>query len=117
MEWEEHLREYSFRCFYVFFYISVSGKIINKYSVRPHAAALAIEYLCSDEGAIQRAEGYARPTKTDVELPEEVQEKLLPSDMYESCTNVTDVEALNDACAEIAELWEKEVLPLVQWRI
>ena len=41
-------------------------------------------------------------------------EKLLPSDMYESCTNVTDVEALNDACAEIAELWEKEVLPLVQ---
>ncbi|MBM6855859.1 hypothetical protein H6B11_17315 [Mediterraneibacter glycyrrhizinilyticus] len=69
---------------------------------------MAIEYLCSDEGAIQRAEGYARPT------PEEVQEKLLPSDMYESCTNVTDVEALNDACAEIAELWEKEVLPLVQ---
>ena len=89
-------------------------QIINKYSVRPHAAALAIEYLCSDEGAVQRAEGYARPTKTDVELPEEVQEKLLPSDMYESCTNVTDVEALNDACAEIAELWEKEVLPLVQ---
>lgn len=89
-------------------------QIINKYSVRPHAAALAIEYLCSDEGAIHRAEGYARPTKTDVELPAEVEAKLLPADMYANCTNVTDVEALNAACTKIAELWEKEVLPLVQ---
>lgn len=89
-------------------------QIINKYSVRPHAAALTIEYLCSDEAAVQRAEGYARPTKTDVELPEEVQAKLLSADMYENCTNITDVEALNEACTKIAELWEKEVLPMVQ---
>ena len=89
-------------------------QIINKYSARPHAAALAIEYLCSDAAAINRAEGYARPTKTDVTLPDEVAAKLLDSALYENCTNVTDVDALNAACAEIAELWEREVLPLVQ---
>lgn len=89
-------------------------QIINKYSARPHATGLAIEYLCSDEAAINRAEGYARPTKTDVTLPDEVAAKLLDSSLYENCTNVTDVDALNAACAEIAELWEREVLPLVQ---
>lgn len=89
-------------------------QIINKYSARPEAAALTIEYLCSDEGAIDRAEGYARPTKTDVTIPDEIAEKLLDDSMYENCTNITDVEALNAACAKIAELWEREVLPLVQ---
>lgn len=89
-------------------------QIVNKYAAHPYAAGLAIEYLCSDEGAIDRAEGYARPTKTDVTLPDEVAAKLLDGALYESCTNVTDIEALNAACAEIAELWEREVLPLVQ---
>lgn len=89
-------------------------QIINKYSARPHAAALAIEYLCSDEGAIDRAKSGARPTKTDVELPEEIAAKMLPDSMYENVTTVTDVEALNAACQEIAKLWEAEVLPLLQ---
>lgn len=89
-------------------------QIINKYAAHPNAAALAIEYLCSDEGAIDRAEGYARPTKTDVELPAELAEKLLPDEMYANCVNITDVEALNAACMEIAKLWEEQVLPLVQ---
>ena len=89
-------------------------QIINKYAAHPNAAALAIEYLCSNEAAVERAKGYARPTKTDVELPEDVAASLLPDSLYANCTNVTDVEALNAACAKIAELWEKEVLPLIQ---
>lgn len=90
------------------------AQIMNKYAPHPNAAGLAIEYLCSDEGAIDRAKGYARPTKQDVELPEEVAQKLLADDLYQNCTNITDIEGLNAACAKIAELWEKEVLPLVQ---
>lgn len=89
-------------------------QIINKYSVRPHAAALTIEYLCSDQGAIDRAVSGARPTKTDVELPEEIAAKMLPDSMYTNVTTITDVEALNAACQEIAKLWETEVLPLMQ---
>lgn len=90
------------------------AQIINKYAPRPNAAGLAIEYLCSDEGAINRAEGYARPTKQDVTLPNDVKSKLLDDDLYKNCTNISDVDALNNACAKIAELWEREVLPLVQ---
>ena len=90
------------------------AQIINKYAPHPNAAGLAIEYLCSDEGAINRAEGYARPTKQDVTLPDDVKSKLLDDDLYKNCTNISDVDALNSACAEIAELWEREVLPLVQ---
>ena len=73
-----------------------------------------MKYLCSTEAAIDRAKGYARPTKTDVVLPEDVAANLLPDAMYENCTNISDVEALNAACAKIAELWEREVLPLIQ---
>ena len=90
------------------------AQIINKYAPHANAAGLAIEYLCSDEGAIDRARGYARPTKEGVELPSDVADKLLGDDLYENGTNISDVEGLNDACAKIAELWEKEVLPLVQ---
>ena len=58
--------------------------------------------------------GYARPTKQDVTLPNDVKSKLLDDDLYKNCTNISDVDALNNACAKIAELWEREVLPLVQ---
>lgn len=89
-------------------------QIINKFSARPHAAALTIEYLCSDQGAIDRAVSGARPTKQDVVLPDEIAAKMLPDSMYTNVTTITDVEALNAACQEIAKLWETEVLPLVQ---
>lgn len=89
-------------------------QIINKYALHPNAAGLAIEYLCSDQAAIDRAKGYARPTKQDVVIPEDVAATLLSDDLYANCTNISDVEALNAACAQIAELWEREVLPLVQ---
>lgn len=90
------------------------AQILNKFAPHPHAAGLAIEYLCSDEGAIDRARGYARPTKQGVTLPADVAEKLLSDDLYANCTNISDVEGLNNTCVAIAEAWEREVLPLVQ---
>lgn len=90
------------------------AQIINKYAAHPNAAGLAIEHICSDEAAIERARGYARPTKKGVTLPSDVADALLPDSLYANCTNISDVEALNNACATIAELWEREVLPAVQ---
>lgn len=37
----------------------------------------------SDEGQINLAKGYARPVR-DVELPQEVKEKMLPDEQYEN---------------------------------
>ena len=54
--------------------------IINAYTKRPYAAALAREYILSDEGQINLAKGYARPIRDDVELPEDVKAMLLPDD-------------------------------------
>lgn len=87
--------------------------LFNKWAPHPCAAALGIEYLLSDEGQIERAKSYARPIRSDVEIPQEIAEKMLPDSAYENSTEITDVESFANACAEIARLWEEEVLPLI----
>lgn len=86
--------------------------VFNKYSPHPHATALAVEYLLSDEGQIDRARGFARPIREDVEIPEEIQAKMLPDSEYENTTTISDVNKLTEACEEVARLWEEEVIPL-----
>ncbi|MDR3161786.1 MAG: extracellular solute-binding protein [Spirochaetaceae bacterium] len=87
--------------------------IFNKYSPHPHAAALTIEYLLSDEGQIDRARGLAKPIR-DIPLPPDVQARVLPGSQYGNTTPVADVNVLSAACSEVARLWEAEVLPLMQ---
>lgn len=87
--------------------------LFNKWAPHPCAAALGIEYLLSDQGQIERAKSYARPIRSDVEIPEEIAAKMLPDSAYENSTEITDVEAFAAACSEIARLWEEEVLPLI----
>jgi putative spermidine/putrescine transport system substrate-binding protein len=87
--------------------------IFNKYSPHPHATALAIEYLFSDEGQIDRARGYARPIR-DVPIPADIKAKMLPDSLYARATLVTDPLALQKAQAEVARLWEEEVVPLIK---
>ena len=50
--------------------------IINKYAKYPNAAKLTREFILSDEGQINLAEGYAKPIRTGVVLPEDVKAKL-----------------------------------------
>ncbi len=88
--------------------------VINKYAPHPHAAALMVEYLLSDQGQIDRARGYARPIRSDVELPDDVKSSLIPDAEYADTIPLTDNEAIAKACAEIAERWEEEVIPLIQ---
>ena len=85
--------------------------IINKYAPHPHAAAMAVEYMLSDAGQIDRARGYARPIREDVELPEDVAAKLLPEEAYSHVLTIQDPELLARAGEEVARLWEEQVLP------
>lgn len=86
---------------------------INAYAPHPHAAAMAVEYLLSDEGQIDRARGFARPIREDVVLPEDVAKKLLPESAYEHVVVLDDADKLAEACSQVSLLWEEEVLPYI----
>ena len=88
------------------------GQIFNANAPHPYATALALEYLLSDEGQIDRARGYARPIRS-VELPEDVVAKMLPDELYANAIPVDDVQLFAEACQKIATLWEEEVVPLM----
>ena len=83
--------------------------IINAYSKRPYAAALAREYILSDEGQINLAKGYARPVR-DVELPEDVQAKLLDSAQYANARLLTDAQGWDTTSQTLGDLWQEEVI-------
>jgi putative spermidine/putrescine transport system substrate-binding protein len=83
--------------------------VINKNAPHPNAAKLAREYILSDEGQINLAKGYARPIR-NVELPEEVQAKLLPDEAYRNVKQVKDYDAWDQTAMEIPQLWQQEVL-------
>lgn len=84
--------------------------IINKHAPHPNAAKLAREYILSDEGQVNLAKGYARPIRTSVELPEEVQTKLLPVESYENVSAVEDHAVWDKTAIKLPQLWQQEVL-------
>jgi len=83
--------------------------IINAYSKRIHAAALAREYILSDEGQINLAKGYARPVR-DVELPEDVRVKMLDSAQYKNARLLSDSKGWDKTSSTLGELWQEEVI-------
>ena len=90
--------------------ISGYATIINKYSPHPNAAKLAREYILSDEGQINLARGYARPIRTNVELPEDVKEIMLSNEQYENAKPISDNDAWEATTATLPELWQSRVL-------
>lgn len=90
--------------------ISGYATIINKYAPHPNAAMLAREYIFSDAGQINLAKGYARPIRTNVKLPEEVQQMMLPQEQYTNTKPVKDYTAWNETGKTIAENWQSKVL-------
>lgn len=87
--------------------------IINAYTKRPHAAALTREYILSDEGQLNLAKGYAR-TVRDVELPADLQEKMIPDDQYTNVKMVEDQEAWQETVSQLPTLWNEEVMAYAQ---
>lgn len=84
--------------------------ILNKYAKNPYSAMLAREYIFSDEGQINLAKGYAKPIREDVELPSDVQEKLLPNDQYKEVGDIKDFDGWSKTVETIGQVWQEQVL-------
>jgi putative spermidine/putrescine transport system substrate-binding protein len=87
--------------------------IISRYALHPYAAMLTREYILSDEGQVNFAKGYARPIR-NVELPEEVKEKLLPSEQYINAKPIRDIKAWTENSKQLPQMWQNEVLIYVK---
>lgn len=88
--------------------------IINAYAPNPHAAALAREYILSDEGQINLARGYAKPIRDNVKLPADVAEMLLPQEQYAVARPIEDADAWEETTKNLGDLWQSEVLVKVK---
>lgn len=86
------------------------ASVINKYAPHPAAAALAREYIFSDEGQVNLAKGYARPIRSDVVLPDDVKAKLLPDSEYANAKPIGDFDAWSKTTSTLPELWQNDVL-------
>lgn len=89
------------------------ASVINKYAPHPNAAALAREYIFSDAGQANLASAGAIPTRTDVVIPEEIQEATFHSEDYANAIPMTDTDAYTAACEEIVTRWQEEIVPLL----
>lgn len=92
--------------------ISGYATIINKYAPHPNAAKLTREYILSDAGQINLANGYARPIRSNVILPPAIKAKLLPNSQYSHVYNIKDYAAWEKSAKRLAKLWQQEVLSL-----
>ncbi|PKF61625.1 ABC transporter substrate-binding protein [Psychromonas sp. psych-6C06] len=84
--------------------------IINKYAKNANAAKLAREYIFSDAGQINLANGYARPIRTNVELPAETQAKLIANVQYKSAHPISDFAAWEKSARKLPRAWQENVL-------
>lgn len=90
--------------------ISGYTTIINKYAKNPNSAKLAREYIFSDAGQINLAKGYARPIRSEVKLPQEVQDKLLPNSEYANVHPIKDFKAWEKSARTLPRQWQESVL-------
>lgn len=90
--------------------ISGYTTIINKYAKNPNAAKLAREYIFSDAGQINLAKGYARPIRSNVKLPKEVEDKLIPAEEYKNVHPVKDFAAWEKSARKLPRQWQENVL-------
>ncbi|UTV30431.1 ABC transporter substrate-binding protein [Photobacterium atrarenae] len=90
--------------------ISGYTTIINKFAKNPNAAKLAREYIFSDQGQINLAEGYARPIRSSITLPKSIQDKLLPNSQYTNVHPVTDFKAWEKSARKLPRQWQENVL-------
>ena len=89
------------------------ASVINKYAPHPYAAALAREYIFSDEGQANLAAAGAIPTRTDVKIPDEIQKATFTSDAYANAIPMEDTDAYTKACEEVVNRWQEEIIPLL----
>ncbi|MDN0083245.1 extracellular solute-binding protein [Crenobacter sp. SG2305] len=88
--------------------------IINKYAKHPNAAKLVREYVLSDAGQINLARGYARPIRSNVKIPADVQAKLLPASQYKSAKPIRDFAAWEESTKKLPRQWQEMVMVNMQ---
>lgn len=94
--------------------ISGYATIINKWAPHPNAAKLARTFILSDEGQINLAKGYARPIRSSVKLPAEVEAKLVPIEQYANAKPIQDYKVWENTVKELGGLWQEEVQILIK---
>ncbi len=95
--------------------ISGYTTIINKYAKHPNAAKLAREYIFSDAGQINLANGNARPIRAEhLKLPPEVQAKLLPNEQYKGVTPIKNADAWEKTSKALPQQWNEQVIVEMQ---
>ncbi|KRN03239.1 ABC transporter, solute-binding protein [Levilactobacillus senmaizukei DSM 21775 = NBRC 103853] len=85
-------------------------EIINKNAAHPYAAKLARNFILSDQGQINLAKGYARPIRSSVKLPADVEKKLIPQSEYKKVFHVKSNEVWNKATVKLGQQWQDKVL-------
>lgn len=86
------------------------ASVINAYTKHPYAAALTREYIFSREGQINLAKGFAKPIRSDIELPEEVKAILIPDAQYAKARMISDYEGWNKTVETIGTVWQEDVI-------
>ncbi|MGN0141882.1 MAG: ABC transporter substrate-binding protein [Roseburia sp.] len=87
--------------------------IINAYTQRPYAAALAREYILSDEGQLNFVKGHARPVR-DIEIPKEYQGYLAEINNDTQIYQIEDENAWSKTLETIGMRWQEEVMAYVK---
>lgn len=91
--------------------ISGYTTIINKFAKNPNAAKLAREFIFSDKGQINLAEGYARPIRAQyLTLPDDIKAKLLPEEQYKNVQPIKNAEGWEKSSRNLPKMWQQQVL-------
>ncbi len=85
----------------------ILGYTIIKYAKNPNAAKLTREYIFSDQGQINLAEGYARPIRSNVVLPESTQAKLINNDQYTNISPISDFNHWEKRMRKLPRKWQE----------
>ena len=84
--------------------------IINAFAKNKNAAMLTREYIFSDAGQLNLADGYARPIRVDhLTLPDAIKAKLLPAAQYAKARPI-DPAKWADGAKRVPALWQEKVL-------
>ena len=89
------------------------ASVISKNSDNPFAAALARDYIFSNEGQINLAKSGAIPTRIDVEIPAEIIAATFDPSTYANAVGISDAESYAAACETISEWWADNIIPLL----
>ncbi|MBR2836029.1 MAG: extracellular solute-binding protein [Coriobacteriales bacterium] len=89
------------------------ASVISKNADNPFAAALAREYIFSDKGQINLAKAGAIPTRTNVEIPDEIVKTTFDPASYANAVGISDAKHYAEVCEEISDWWAENIIPLL----